>query len=82
MDQIEIFCPGSVANISCGFDVLGFCLDPIGDIMRVTKTVTPGITIGTITGQDLPKDPQKRDFVVAAIALLNAILVNTALELI
>ena len=72
MDQIEIFCPGSVANISCGFDVLGFCLDPIGDIMRVTKTVTPGITIGTITGQDLPKDPQKNVASVAAIALLNA----------
>ena len=72
MDQIEIFCPGSVANISCGFDVLGFCLDPIGDIMRVTKTVTPGITIGTITGQDLPKDPQKNVASVAAITLLNA----------
>jgi homoserine kinase len=72
MDQIEIFCPGSVANISCGFDVLGFCLDPIGDIMRVTKTFTPGITIGTITGQDLPKDPQKNVASVAAIALLNA----------
>jgi len=72
MDQIEIFCPGSVANISCGFDVLGFCLDPIGDIMRVTKTVTPGITIGTITGQDLPKDPHKNVASVAAIALLNA----------
>ena len=72
MDQIEIFCPGSVANISCGFDVLGFCLDPIGDIMRVSKTVIPGITIGTITGQDLPKDPQKNVASVAAIALLNA----------
>jgi homoserine kinase len=35
MNQIEIFAPGSVANISCGFDVLGFCLDPIGDIMRI-----------------------------------------------
>lgn len=40
--------------------------------MRVTKTVTPGITIGTITGQDLPKDPQKNVASVAAITLLNA----------
>lgn len=59
MDQIEVFCPGSVANISCGFDVLGFCLEPVGDLMKVTKTDKPGITIGSIKGQDLPKDPLK-----------------------
>ena len=59
MNQIEIFAPGSVANISCGFDVLGFCLDTIGDIMRISKTKTPGVSIGKITGQDLPTDPEK-----------------------
>ena len=34
MDQIKIFSPASVANVSCGFDVLGFCLDKIGDEMQ------------------------------------------------
>ena len=37
MDQIKIFSPASVANVSCGFDVLGFCLDRIGDVMKVKK---------------------------------------------
>ena len=72
MDQIEVFCPGSVANISCGFDVLGFCLEPVGDLMKVTKTDKPGITIGSIKGQDLPKDPLKNVASVAAMALLEA----------
>jgi len=72
MNQIEVFCPGSVANVSCGFDVLGFCLEPVGDIMKVTKTETPGVSIGTITGQDLPKDPLKNVASVAVSALLQA----------
>lgn len=72
MDQIEVFCPGSVANISCGFDVLGFCLEPVGDLMKVTKTDKPGITIGSIKGQGLPKDPLKNVASVAAMALLEA----------
>ena len=72
MNQIKVFCPGSVANVSCGFDVLGFCLEPVGDIMSVTKTVTPGVTIGTISGQDLPKDPEKNVASVAVKSLLEA----------
>ena len=67
MNQIKIFAPASVANVSCGFDVLGFCLEPIGDIMHVTKTESPGVTIGSVTGQELPTDPLKN---VASVAVL------------
>ena len=72
MDQIKIFTPASVANVSCGFDVLGFCLDTVGDIMKVSKTENPGVTIGAITGQELPKDPLKNVASVAASSLLEA----------
>lgn len=72
MEEIKIFAPASVANISCGFDVLGFCLDPIGDIMHVSKTETPGVQIGTVTGQELPIDPLKNVASVAVSALLEA----------
>jgi homoserine kinase len=70
MNEIEIFSPASVANVSCGFDVLGFCLEPIGDLMRVVKTENQGVEIGTIKGQDLPKDPKKNVASVAVLALL------------
>ena len=59
MEKIKIFAPASVANVSCGFDVLGFCLDPIGDIMHITKINKPGVVIRNITCEELPKDPLK-----------------------
>ena len=43
MEEIKIFAPASVANVSCGFDVLGFCLDPVGDVMIIRKIKTPGV---------------------------------------
>ena len=70
MDHINIFAPASVANVSCGFDVLGFCLDTIGDIMKVSKTKTKGISVGTLKGQKIPIDPLKNVACVAANALL------------
>ncbi|MBT3443625.1 MAG: homoserine kinase [Flavobacteriaceae bacterium] len=71
MEKIKIFSPGSVANVSCGFDVLGFCLDDVGDEMIVRKTKSPGVKITKIEGQKLPLDVKKNVAGVAATALLN-----------
>ena len=46
MDSIKIFSPSSVANLSCGFDVLGLCLDTIGDEMIIKKSKKPIFIIG------------------------------------
>jgi homoserine kinase len=72
MDQIKIFAPASVANVSCGFDVLGFCLDPVGDEMLIRKTNASGVKITKIEGQNLPLDVKKNVAGVAAEALLKA----------
>ena len=72
MDEIKIFAPASVANVSCGFDVLGFCLEPVGDEMIIRKTDSSGIRISKIEGQDLPVDVKKNVAGVAAEALLKA----------
>lgn len=72
MEKIKIFSPGSVANVSCGFDVLGFCLDHVGDEMIICKTKSPGLKITKIEGQKLPFDVKKNVAGVAATALLNA----------
>ena len=70
MDSIRIFCPASVANISCGFDVLGLALDTVGDYMTIRKVPEPGIQITKITGQELPLEASKNVAGVAAMALL------------
>ena len=37
-NEIKIFSPATVSNVACGFDVLGFCLDSVGDEMVIRKT--------------------------------------------
>ena len=81
MDEIKIFCPASVANMSCGFDVLGFCLSPVGDEMIIRKTNFPGVKITKIEGQDLPLDVKKNVAGVAAEALLKAHPAQTGFEI-
>lgn len=70
MEEIKIFCPATIANVSCGFDVLGLALDSIGDEMIVRKTSEKGIRITKITGQDLPLETEKNVAGVAGLALL------------
>lgn len=72
MNEVKIFCPASVANVSCGFDVLGFCLDQIGDQMIIRKTAEKGIRITKIEGQDLPLEAHNNVAGVAGLALLEA----------
>ena len=69
-NEIKIFSPATVANVSCGFDVLGFCLDHIGDEMIVRKTKSKGIYITKIEGFDLPFDAEKNVAGVSALALI------------
>ena len=49
MEYIKIFAPATVANVSCGFDSLGFAVDAVGDEMTFTKTVKKGVKITNIT---------------------------------
>jgi len=72
MKEIRIFSPATIANISCGFDVLGCCLDAIGDEMIVRKSSNKGVKITKIVGEELPRDIDKNVAGVAALALLNA----------
>ena len=73
MNEIKIFCPATIANISCGFDVLGLCLETIGDEMIIRKSDVKGIKISKIVGADLPLETSKNVAGVAALALLEAI---------
>lgn len=73
--DIKVFAPATVANVVCGFDVLGFAVNEPGDevVMRVTNK--PGITISKITGDDgrLPLDPAKNTVSVSVQHYLNSI---------
>lgn len=71
-NEIKIFCPATIANLNCGFDVMGLCLEGIGDEMIIRKVAEKGIRIIKITGADLPLEIEKNVAGVAALALLNS----------
>lgn len=70
MNEIKLFCPATIANLSCGFDVLGLCLDTIGDEMIIRKSSRSGITITKIVGANLPLQTENNVAGVAALAML------------
>ncbi len=73
MEEIKVFCPATIANISCGFDVLGVALDSVGDEMIVRKTKEAGIRITKLEGQNLPLETNKNVAGVAGLALLEKV---------
>ena len=73
MNEIKIFCPATIANLSCGFDVLGTCLENVGDEMIIRKSNQKGIRITKIEGADLPMETEKNVAGVAALALLKSV---------
>lgn len=70
MNEIKIFCPATIANLSCGFDVLGLCLETAGDEMIIKKSNVKGVRITKIIGADLPLETERNVAGVAALAML------------
>jgi len=70
--EVRVFAPATVANVACGFDVLGFAINAPGDEVVACHSEKPGLRITKITGDDgkLPKIPEKNTAGVAALDLL------------
>jgi len=81
MNEIKLFAPATVANVSCGFDVLGFCLDYIGDEMVIRKTSQKGIKITKIVGSELPMEAHKNVAGVSALAMLEKLQPDCGFEI-
>ncbi|GGD09391.1 homoserine kinase [Hyunsoonleella pacifica] len=81
MNEIRLFSPATVANVSCGFDVMGFCLDNVGDEMVIRKIDKKGIFISTIEGFDLPKEAELNVAGVSALAMYENLDVDFGFEI-
>ncbi|MFK8103532.1 MAG: homoserine kinase [Saprospiraceae bacterium] len=69
---IKVFAPASVANVACGYDILGFALEHPGDEIIATFVDTPGLKITKITGDQkkLPLAIERNTAGYAALKLL------------
>jgi homoserine kinase len=60
--SVRVFAPATVANVACGFDIMGFAIEQPGDevVMRLTDR-TGVVHIKNIIGDEgkLPRDPEK-----------------------
>lgn len=59
--SIKVFSPATVANVVCGFDILGFAVNEPGDELYMELCDEPGVVITSIEGDEgkLPLDPDK-----------------------
>jgi homoserine kinase len=57
MKEITVHAPATVANLVCGFDVLGLCLAEPYDIMKVRLLDKREVVIRTTDNFPLPSDP-------------------------
>ena len=73
MKSVKAFAPATVANVSCGFDILGFAIDAMGDTVELIRKDEPGLTVVSIEGDDgrLPYEVEKNTCAVAIQAMLD-----------
>ncbi len=81
MEELKVFAPATVANLSCGFDVLGCCLDSVGDEMLIKKNNLNEVRITKIVGQDLPLEIHLNVAGVAVKALLKELDSNQGFDI-
>ena len=72
LQEVRVFAPATVANVACGYDVLGFAIDAPGDEVVARFSDKPGLRITKITGDSgkLPKTVEGNTAGVAALDLL------------
>ncbi len=72
MRSVKVFAPATVANVACGFDILGFAVDSPGDEVRVTLTDGEGVKITKIEGDNgkLSLDPSNNTAGVSVLEFL------------
>jgi homoserine kinase len=71
MNTVTVYAPATIANLVCGFDVLGLCLNDPYDIMQVTLLDERKVIIINADGYPLPSDPALNTAGAPLIEMLN-----------
>ena len=72
-NEVTVLAPATVANMVCGFDVLGFALAGPYDKLLIRLTSKKGVTIINKDGYNLPTQPKKNVIGVALLSMLEQI---------
>ncbi|MEN9571876.1 MAG: hypothetical protein RL172_3107 [Bacteroidota bacterium] len=69
--QVKVHAPGTVANLVCGFDILGLCLNEPNDLMEVKLLHEKKIVIESADGYPLPLDPAQNTAGAPLVEMIN-----------
>ena len=71
MDKIKIKAPATVANLSCGYDILGLCIDELYDEIEISKISEKKVIIDVLDSQysNIPINPHENTGGVPAILI-------------
>ncbi|MBO4557180.1 MAG: homoserine kinase [Bacteroidales bacterium] len=72
MKKIRVFAPATVANMGCGFDIMGMTLDAVGDVLSVEVGEGDSLTIVNKTPHKLPENVEQNVITPAVRAFLAA----------
>ena len=77
---VKVLAPGTVANLVCGFDVLGMCLNEPNDLMEVKLLNEKKIIIHSADGYPLPLDPAQNTAGAPLIEMISELDTPTGFE--
>ena len=83
MRSVKAFAPATVANVSCGFDILGFAIDAMGDTVKVVRSDSEELKVIAIEGDGgkLPLEADKNTCAVAIQAMLDELEQKVGLDI-
>ena len=77
---VSVLAPGTVANLVCGFDILGMCLNEPNDLMEIRLLDEKKIVIISADGYPLPLDPAQNTAGAPLVEMLLEIPDNIGFE--
>ncbi|HMT73370.1 MAG TPA: homoserine kinase [Chitinophagaceae bacterium] len=81
MKKVVVKSPGTVANLVCGFDILGLALNEPSDIMELSLLDEPKVIIHSRDSFNLPTEPEKNVAGVVLLSVMEKIGKNIGFEL-
>jgi len=78
--SVTVRCPGTIANLVCGFDVLGLCLHEPYDVMHVKLLNEKKVVMKNLPGYDLPTDPTQNTAGAPLLEMLEELEENIGFE--
>ena len=88
MKSATAFASATVANVAVGFDILGFAIESVGDVITVSTTERGSVRIKEIVNDtgwpgalDIPLDPERNAATAGLIKLRDDLRLNSGFEI-